>query len=240
MQNFADINKVIFGGRSSVNKRSYTTSHLKSNSINLPRNANNTDVFGSEKQSAKSGKIVYNEFSTTGEVYSSKTISLKLTAILASVLICLLVVVTTSVLIYGTHNNQTATDINYGSLNNEFSSQSLSVSSNLKLINQFKSLILQNSLSKKYSITSPLHLTNYTTVSKNLWSVNIDKNGSFYWIQIAILTKNGCIYFLSNHSPSSVFGAGSGNWYSTVNQNIVGCSSSVTPDPTNWSGWQNF
>jgi hypothetical protein len=230
---------VLFGGRSSVNRRLYSDRNPNLNHSSR-QNMSTEKTVVNRTDSPKPGQIVYNEFFTVSVKEPSRSTSVKLSAILASILGCLLVVAFSSALIYGTHSNSTSTNIKYGSLNDEFSSQSLYSSSNLKLINNFKIQILDNSISKEYGITSPSNLTNYTTVLHNLWSVNINKSKNFYWIQIAILTTKGCVYFLNNHSPGSVFGAGSGTWFSTVNQNIIGCSSSVTPDSINWSGWQSF
>ncbi len=199
-------------------------------------------------QQFHSGSIYYNEFdlplpvdenSANQKQFNKKTSNiLKVVfVIFASMLVGVGIVLMSG---YSSVQRQSTNSIQYKYLNSEFDNSSLYSTTSQHLIIPFSEYILKNSSLYGITVPNPNGFTLYQTRSTNLWSINVSSQGKYYWIQVAVLTSKGCAYFVDNHTPSAIFGAGIGEWYSVTNSQSLACSSSVTPSGKYFLGWNKF
>ncbi len=211
--------------------------------------SNNGDLHHNQQiQQFRSGSIYYNEFdlplpvdenSENQNKFNKKTgnILKVVFVIFASMLVGVGIVLMSG---YTSVQRQSTNSIQYRYLNSEFDNSSLYSKSSQHLIIPFSEYILKTSSLYGIAVSSPSGFTLYQTRSTNLWSINVSSQGKFYWIQVAVLTSKGCAYFVDNHTPSAIFGAGVGEWYSVTNSQSLACSSSVTPSGKHFLGWNKF
>ncbi len=186
----------------------------------------------------ESNPIVYNEFETGLRPSRRANAAIKVIGFLLAVILILTAIFIASEM--SVTAGQSSNSINFKYLGNEFDSSVLYTSSNQSLIQPFAQKIFNSSSGVNIKVVKPVGITLYSTKLPNLWSINLSKNGRYYWIQVAVATGNKCAYFLENDSPSSIFGAGIGEWYTVTTDVSNGCSSSVTPTGPTFKGWNRF